>query len=124
MPDIAKTGLLVAGISQILSALLPHEALLWVLAGLVGCFDTVAYTTMYTAFSDTVSEDRQGRVLGIAGSMMAIAWVVTGFLTNLLPLFGETGLLLLGGQCFLLSFLLMLAYGRYRMVIDNPAMAE
>ncbi|WP_251031791.1 MFS transporter [Paraburkholderia strydomiana] len=65
--DIAKTGLLVAGISQILSALFPHEIVLWCLAALVGCFDMVAYTTMYTAFSDAVSEDRQGWALGVAG---------------------------------------------------------
>ena len=112
--DIAKTGLLIAGVSQILSALFPHEVVLWCLATLVGCFDMVAYTTMYTAFSDAVKEDRQGWALGVAGSVMAVAWVVTGFLTNLLPVFGETGLLLVGGFSFLLSFLMMLAYGRKR----------
>lgn len=45
---------------------------------------------------------------------MAVAWVVTGALTNLLPLFGETGLLLIGGAGFLLSFAMMVAYGRTR----------
>jgi MFS transporter, DHA1 family, tetracycline resistance protein len=110
--NIAKTGLLIAGVAQILSALFPHEVVLWCLATLVGCFDMVAYTTMYTAFSDAVTEDRQGWALGVAGSVMAVAWVVTGFLTNLLPLVGETGLLLTGGFSFLLSFLMMLAYRR------------
>lgn len=87
--DIAKAGLLIAGICQILSALFPREIVLWCLAALVGCFDMVAYTTMYTAFSDAVSEDRQGWALGVAGSVMAVAWVVTGFLTNPLPAFGR-----------------------------------
>lgn len=112
--DIAKTGLLTAGVCQILSALFPHEIALWCLAMLVGCFDMVAYTTMYTAFSDAVSEARQGWALGVAGSVMAVAWVVTGFLTNLLPILGEIGLLLVGGFSFLISFLLMLAYRRSR----------
>ncbi|WP_175166262.1 MFS transporter [Paraburkholderia fynbosensis] len=112
--DIAKTGLLVAGVCQILSALFPHEIVLWCLATLVGCFDMVAYTTMYTAFSDAVKVERQGWALGVAGSVMAVAWVVTGFLTNLLPVFGEIGLLLIGGFSFLLSFLMMLAYRRKR----------
>ncbi|MFL9884086.1 MFS transporter [Paraburkholderia agricolaris] len=112
--DIAKTGLLVAGVCQILSALFPHEIALWCLAMLVGCFDMVAYTTMYTAFSDAVSEERQGWALGVAGSVMAVAWVVTGFLTNLLPTLGEIGLLLVGGFSFLISFMLMHAYGRSR----------
>ena len=110
--DIARTGLLVAGICQILSALFPHEAALWCLAALVGCFDMVAYTTMFTAFSDAADEGRQGWALGVTGSVMAVAWVITGFLNNLLPLVGETGLLLLGGLGFVLSFVLMSAYGR------------
>lgn len=112
--DIAKAGLLVAGIGQVLSALFPQETLLWVLGALIGCFDMVAYTTMYTAFSDAVAPERQGWALGVAGSVMAIAWVVTGLLTNLLPLVGEMGLLLVGGASFLCSFLLMHAYGRHR----------
>ncbi len=55
--------------------------------------------------------------------VMAIAWVITGFLTNLLPLFGESGLLLLGGTCFLLSFLflLMFAYGHFRNIRISAA---
>jgi len=110
--DIAKTGLLIAGIGQVLSALFPHENTLWVLGMVVGCFDMVAYTTMYTAYSDAVTEDRQGWALGVAGSVMAIAWVVTGFLTNLLPVLGELGLLMVGGLSFVLSFVMMLAYGR------------
>ena len=108
--DIAKTGLLVAGV-RVLSALFPHEPVLWALAMVVGCFDMVAYTTTYTAFSDAVSEDRQGWALGVA-PVMAVAWVVTGALTNLLPVFGEIGLLLIGGAGFLLSFAMMVVYGR------------
>ncbi|KWZ52051.1 MFS transporter [Burkholderia ubonensis] len=110
--DIAKTGLLIAGIGQVLSAMFPNEGMLWALGMVVGCFDMVAYTTMYTAYSDAVTEDRQGWALGVAGSVMAIAWVVTGFLTNLLPVLGELGLLMVGGLSFILSFVMMLAYGR------------
>lgn len=110
--DIAKLGLLIAGIGQLLSAVLPHEGALWALAMVVGCFDMVAYTTIYTAYSDAVVVARQGWALGVAGSVMAIAWVVTGFLTNLLPILGELGLLILGGVSFILSFLMMTVYGR------------
>ncbi|MBU9322685.1 MFS transporter [Burkholderia gladioli] len=110
--DIVKLGLLIAGIGQVLSALLPHEGMLWGLGMVVGCFDMVAYTTMYTAYSDAVSVERQGWALGVAGSVMAIAWVVTGFLTNLLPVVGELGLLMIGGLSFILSSLMMMAYGR------------
>ncbi|KVR65518.1 MFS transporter [Burkholderia ubonensis] len=110
--DIAKTGLLIAGIGQVLSAMFPNEGMLWALGMVVGCFDMVAYTSMYTAYSDAVTEDRQGWALGVAGSVMAIAWVVTGFLTNLLPMLGELGLLMVGGLSFILSFVMTLAYGR------------
>ncbi|MDI9705436.1 hypothetical protein QM277_19455, partial [Acinetobacter baumannii] len=50
----------------------------------------------------------------LVGSVMAVAWVVRGALTNLLPVFGEIGLLLIGGAGFLLSFAMMVAYGRTR----------
>jgi MFS transporter, DHA1 family, tetracycline resistance protein len=120
--DIAKIGLLVAGVCQILSALFPQQIVLWCLATLVGCFDMVAYTTMYTAFSDAVDEARQGWALGVAGSVMALAWVVTGLLTNLLPVFGEIGLLLVGGFGFLLGFLMMLAYRQPRAAAQARAL--
>ncbi|RQR53394.1 MFS transporter [Burkholderia sp. Bp9126] len=110
--EIARTGLLVAGLGQLASALFPHEGVLWGLGMLVGCFDMVAYTTMYTAYSDAVDEGRQGWALGVAGSVMAIAWVVTGLLTNLLPLLGELGLLATGGLSFIASYVVMTLYGR------------
>ncbi|WP_321881861.1 MFS transporter [Paraburkholderia bannensis] len=110
--ELAKTGLLLAGIAQILSAVLPAEHALWLFGMIVGCFDMVAYTTIYTAFSDAVPARRQGWALGVAGSVMAIAWVVTGLLTNLLPLLGETGLLLLGGVAFVSSFVALAVYGK------------
>ncbi len=110
--ELAKTGLLLAGIAQILSAVWPAEHALWLFGMIVGCFDMVAYTTIYTAFSDAVPARRQGWALGVAGSVMAIAWVVTGLLTNLLPLLGETGLLLLGGVAFVSSFVALAVYGK------------
>jgi hypothetical protein len=82
-------------------------------------FEMVASTTMYTAFSDAVTAERQGWSLGVAGSVMAIAWVVTGLLTNLLSVFGETRLLLIGGLSFLFSALVMLFYGRRRTVTHS-----
>lgn len=108
---LAKTGLLLAGIAQILSGAWPDERALWMLGMIVGCFDMVAYTTIYTAFSDAVPARRQGWALGVAGSVMAMAWVVTGLLTNLLPLIGETGLLMAGGVSFVASFAAMTLYG-------------
>ncbi|ALK34687.1 MFS transporter [Burkholderia plantarii] len=119
---IAAAGLLAAGAAQILSALLPAEHALWALGMVVGCFDMVAYTTIYTAYSDAVEAGRQGWALGVAGSVMAVAWVVTGLLTNLLPLVGETGLLMVGGLAFLASFAAMLAYAR-RWVEPAPGVA-
>jgi MFS transporter, DHA1 family, tetracycline resistance protein len=116
---IAKTGLLIAGVCEVLSALYPHEGALWALATLIGCFDMVAYTTMYTAFSDAVSADRQGWALGVAGSVMALAWVATGLLNNSLPVLGESGLLLVGGGAFLLSFVVLAVYARGSRTADE-----
>ncbi len=51
------------------------------------------------------------QVLGMTGSVMAVALVVRGAL-NLLPAFGETGLLLIGGAGLVPGFLMVGAYGR------------
>jgi MFS transporter, DHA1 family, tetracycline resistance protein len=112
--DIARAGLLIAGAAQIGASLAPGVWPQWVLGAFVGCFDMVAYTMMYTAFSDAVPEARQGWALGVAGSVMAVAWVVTGALNNALPVFGEAGLMMAGGVSFVVSFGLMSAYGRGR----------
>lgn len=120
---IAMTGLLIAGVCEIASALYPREGVLWALATLIGCFDMVAYTTMYTAFSDAVSANRQGWALGVAGSVMAIAWVVTGLLNNLIASLGETGLLLLGGCAFLASFVVLACHRQQRIARESSERA-
>jgi MFS transporter, DHA1 family, tetracycline resistance protein len=119
--DIARVGLLIAGAAQIGAALAPDAWPQWVLGAIVGCFDMVAYTTMYTAFSDAVPDARQGWALGVAGSVMAVAWVVTGALNNALPVLGEAGLLMVGGVSFIVSFGLMSLYGRWRQQLVQAA---
>ncbi len=107
---IATIGLLAAGICQIISSLIHAEISTWILAIFIAAFDMVAYTSMLTAFSNAVTKDQQGWALGITGSVMAIAWVVTGLFANLLPIFGATGLIFIGGVFWILSFILMWIY--------------
>ncbi|AOJ04153.1 hypothetical protein WS70_20020 [Burkholderia mayonis] len=61
-----------------------------------------------------VASNRQGRALGVARPVMAIAWSVTGLLINPLPWLGETGPLFVGGIGFLFSFAMLLAYRQRR----------
>lgn len=66
-------------------------------------FDMIAYTALLTTFSFAVSKKAQGWVMGISGSVMAAAWTVTGFSTNLIPYIGARGVILIGGVLMLLS---------------------
>ena len=110
--DIAKTGLLVAGVGRVLSALFPHEPVLWALAMVVGCFDMVAYTTTYSGVLRCGQRGPANWALGVAGLGDGRRVGRDGRALNLLPVFGEIGLLLIGGAGFLLSFAMMVVYGR------------
>lgn len=50
-------------------------------------------------------------MFGVVGLVMVVVWVVMGVLMNLLFVFGEIGLLLIGGVGFLFSFVMMVVYG-------------
>jgi len=117
--SVALLGLLVAGLAQIASSLLHQQIALWLLAVVIAAFDMVAYTTSLTVFSDAVSEERQGWVLGVSGSVMAIAWVATGLLANLSPVLGDAWLIFLGGLFWLLSFATLAYYLRARTAGDE-----
>ncbi len=123
----AQVGLVVAGVAQVASGLVHVQAGQWVLAMVIGAFDMVAYTTLLTVFSDAVPEDKQGWVLGVSGSVMAIGWVATGLLANLDPVLGDSWLIFLGGVFWLVSCALMTRYVRKRdrgTALPTPAVAE
>lgn len=109
---IAVMTLTLTGVSMILSMLIPTEVMVWIFSFFTSGFDMIAYAALMTAFSDSVDEKRQGWVMGIFGSVMAVAWALTGLSTNLIRPIGLQGLIIIGGFFMLVSAVLMVRYNR------------
>lgn len=99
--SLALLMYLLTAVGIFLSAVDSWQGLQWVLAVYVSTVNATAYAAILTVFSDSVSAKQQGWVMGVSSAVMAFAWVLSGFSSNLLSLFGTEGLMLLGG-CMLL----------------------
>jgi len=98
---------LLTGIGQIIAALIAFAWLQWPLAIVIALFDIMAFTAMLTLFSDAVDAKQQGWAMGIANAMMALAWTITGFASNLIHALGTNGLILGGGMFLIIAFLIL-----------------
>ena len=106
---VAIIGILVAGLGCLLTLLLTSEIYLWLFAFIIGTAVSVSYPNILTMFSQQVSDEEQGWVMGVNGSMMALSFglstLASGYLVSVnesLPLWiAAAGMLL---SCFLLLF--------------------
>lgn len=115
--DVSYVGLysfFIAGIAELLTAVLQPLWSIWLMAFFTAAFDMVAYTAMMACFSDAVSADKQGWVMGVFGSIMAVAFALTGLTPNLLSFLSVRAVIgISGAGAMLLSFLLMIRYCRH-----------
>ena len=102
---IALYTLLLLAIGQLFAGLLPGASVQWPLAIIIATVDIMCFSSMLTLFSDSVDSKKQGWAMGIANAMMALAWTLTGFASNLLSYLGANGLILLGGIILLIAAL-------------------
>lgn len=105
--NIAISTLFLTGIGQLCVYVISTPALQWLLAVLIATTDIMAFACLLTLFSNAVDEKSQGWVMGISGSVMAFAWMVTGLGSNLLSFISSAGLIALGGGLLLCSALLL-----------------
>ncbi|ARG96942.1 MFS transporter [Legionella micdadei] len=105
---IAFATLILTGLGQLLVYVIPNPILQWPLAVAIAIFDIMAFACLLTLFSNAVDAQSQGWVMGISGAVMAFAWMVTGFGSNLLSLISSAGLIAVGGILLLVSALLLL----------------
>lgn len=101
--------LFAAAICQFFSSFAP-QALLWILAMPLASGAMVAYSGMYTSFSNAADEASQGWVMGISVSIMAISWAITGMSTMLIPILGSHWLIFVGSICVGIGAILMKRY--------------
>jgi MFS family permease len=81
-------------LAVLLAFAIPYETIEW-LAGpfIIGAM-AISYTMLLSLFSNAVGEEKQGWIMGVTGSLVAIAWTVAGFIAGplgylniILPLF-------------------------------------
>lgn len=77
------TALLSAFLTLIMVAI-PSAAVSWILMAPLACSIAVAYSTAITLFSDQVTADRQGWVMGITGSIMALVWAINAVVVGVI----------------------------------------
>lgn len=102
-------GSFIAAIGVLLVLILPDRLSAWIVTIFIGMAICIAYSIMVTMFSDQVSADKQGWIMGVTGSIMALCFGLTSFLTgiivrdgvNLPMIFSIVGLILTG---LLMSF--------------------
>jgi len=105
---IAALSLFLTALFLILPMLYPKESFVWIMTFLASGFYMMAYGALMACFSNAVSVDKQGWVMGVFGSIAAAAWAMTGLSTNLIHNVGLRWLIAIGGLFTLLSFFLML----------------
>ncbi len=103
-------GLLVTAIAILLTVVMHHAVDAWILVVPIGIAMAVAYSTILTMFSNQVSKNEQGWVMGVTGSIMALCFGIStlfmGFVTNVgisIPLVAAVIGLCVSG--FLMSFI-------------------
>lgn len=111
---IALTTLTLTGLGQLLVYVMPSPLWQWPLAVVIAVFDIMAFACLLTLFSNAVDAQSQGWVMGISGAVMAFAWMVTGFGSNLLSILSSAGLIAIGGGLLIISALLLLKNKRTR----------
>lgn len=102
-------GCLVSGFFVLLVLVVPSRIAAWFFTIGIGAAVCVAYSIIITMFSDQVSEDEQGWVMGVTGSIMALCFGLTSFLTGILVERGANLPLILSVAGLLLAGLLLIS---------------
>lgn len=110
---LAYGTMFLTAVGLLFSALTPFAWPQWFFALFIATVNVMAFAGMLTLFSDAVSKDKQGWAMGISGAVMAVAWMLTGFFSNLIPLFGARGIIFIGG--------VLLLFGSYFLYRYKPA---
>lgn len=108
--QISAVGLLIAAVGCFLTAFSNSQALLWIIAFLIGSSVAVIYPNLVTLFAGQVAADQQGWVMGVNGSIMALSYGATtlgaGWLTHL---YQQLPLVVAGaGMCLAAGLLLLM----------------
>lgn len=82
----------------------------WILNCLIGAVVANSYSAILTIFSNAVSPDEQGWVMGVSGSVMAMAFAITNFVVGSFIQYSISMPLLICFIGMIISGLMMIAY--------------
>lgn len=96
--------------AQFLTSILRSKVAVWVLAFPLAMALELAFSGMFTAYSNSADETSQGWAMGISTAVMAISWALAGMIMQLVPIVGVHAVLLVGSIFIGLSAVLMRKY--------------
>lgn len=83
-------ALLLTALEIAITLIANTEWVAWVMVFFIGTTMSVAYSTLLAIFSNLVSEDEQGWVMGVTGSIMAICFGLTSLFTGFIAQMGAS----------------------------------
>jgi len=108
--NVSLLGLFVLGIFEVVLPFLPQIFVFFCIIFIMAVFNILAWTPLLTIFSNCVDETKQGWVMGIFSSTVAIGFILSGFSTNLLTLLGSQWIIFIGGILSIASGFFLLLY--------------
>lgn len=83
---LAQGGMILNTIFLFICAIVPFSSGVWIATFFIALGNGLAYSTILSLFSDFVSKDRQGWIMGVTASITALAFFITGFSNSLIKL--------------------------------------
>ena len=101
-------SLFMCGICCVITAVIYKQWMLWFAAFIIGMVMAIAYSTLLVMFSEKVSEDKQGWVMGVTGSVMALSYGLSTLFTGVVSHLVAGLPMVLAAILFFLSAVLLL----------------
>lgn len=107
LTNVVIVGLVLTSLNVLLILVRRYEWLAWVATFNVGISLSVAYSVLLAIFSNQVSKDEQGWVMGVTGSISALCFGITSLFTGIIAQVGATLPILLAFAGLSLSALVL-----------------
>jgi MFS transporter, DHA1 family, tetracycline resistance protein len=93
----------ITSIMTLLIAVIKSELLCWILIIPIASAVSIAYTSILTLFSNQVSADKQGWVMGVSGSILAFVFGVDGIVIGIIATWNDLLPMLIAAACLLIT---------------------
>jgi predicted MFS family arabinose efflux permease len=110
--NIVIVGLFFTALQVLITIIAPQAWVVWVAGFGIGVGLSVAYSVLLTIFSHQVSNEEQGWVMGVTGSVMALCFGLTSVFTGLIASIGVLLPMLLALLGLTLSALILFYFSR------------